>query len=659
MSPSERCLKLKNLEDRITDGVGKWGRSSTMRSKARRDMILGVSILLLAASGAIGQRQMERLGRGFVAVNQPDGKVYIGWRLLATDPDNIAFNVYRDGTRLNPEPIRDSTNFVDNNGSTDATYTVRAVIDGSQGPPLAQARAWNNNYLSIALQTPEGYMPNDASVGDLDGDGEYEIVLHQAGRGRDNARRGTTDPPILEAYDLDGTFLWRIKLGKNIREGAHYTQFMVYDLDGDGKAEVACKTADGTIDGKGKVIGDADADYRNSSGYILEGPEFLTIFDGQTGAELVTTDYIPPRHPDILRPTPRQINAVWGDDYGNRIDRFLACIAYLDGQRPSLVMCRGYYTRTVLAAWNFRDGKLTHLWTFDSDDGTAGNREYRGQGNHNLSVGDVDGDAKDEIIYGACAIDHDGTGLYTTGLGHGDAMHLSDIDPERPGLEVWSIHERPRHPNGASLHDAATGKVIWALQLRDPGRALAMDIDPRHKGYECWANNSDGLYNCKGRKISDVKPRSCNMGIWWDGDLLREILDGSSPRFRRGGRGGAFIDKWDYANAQVSRLLDGSDYDCVTNNGSKANPCLCADSLGDWREEVIWRTSNGKELRIFTTTIPTKHRLYTLMHDPTYRLSVAWQNVAYNQPTQPGFYLGERMAVLPRPSIQTTQIGDR
>jgi rhamnogalacturonan endolyase len=238
-------------------------------------------------------------------------------------------------------------------------------------------------------------------------------------------------------------------------------------------------------------------------------------------------------------------------------------------------------------------------------------------------------------------------------------MHLSDIDPERPGLEVWSIHERPRHPNGASLHDAATGKVIWALPLRDPGRALAMDVDPRQKGYECWANNSDGLYNCKGRKISDVKPRSCNMGIWWDGDLLREILDGSSPRFRRGGRGGAFIDKWDYANAQVSRLLDGSDYDCVTNNGSKANPCLCADILGDWREEVIWRTSNGKELRIFTTTIPTKHRLYTLMHDPTYRLSVAWQNVAYNQPTQPGFYLGEGMAVLPRPSIQTTQIGDR
>jgi rhamnogalacturonan endolyase len=511
-------------------------------------------------------------------------------------------------------------------------------------------------YISIALKTPDGYTPNDASVGDLDGDGEYEIVLHQAGRGRDNAQSGVTDPPILEAYKLDGTFLWRINLGRNIREGAHYTQFMVYDLDGDGRAEIACKSADGSVDGKGKVIGDAEADYRNSRGYVLDGPEYLTIFDGQTGAELVTTAYIPPR--GNVRD--------WGDDNGNRVDRFLACIAYLDGERPSLVMCRGYYTRAVLAAWNWRDGKLTHLWTFDSDachepaerDGTPGNREYRGQGNHNLSVADIDGDGKDEIVYGACAIDHDGKGLYSTGLGHGDAMHLSDIDPDRPGLEVWAIHERPIHRNGANLRDAATGKVIWGLELRDPGRGLAMDIDPRQKGYECWTNDSDGLYDCKGQKIADSKPRSCNMGIWWDGDLLREILDGSAGRRAGparpagGGWGGAFIDKWDYTNGTTIRLLNGADYDCVTNNGTKANPCLCADILGDWREEVIWRTTDSKELRIFTTTIPTEHRIYTLMHDPVYRLSVAWQNVAYNQPTQPGFYMGHGMAAPPRPNIK-------
>ena len=287
-------------------------------------------------------------------------------------------------------------------------------------------------------------------------------------------------------------------------------------------------------------------------------------------------------------------------------------------------------------------GTLTRLWTFDSDDGVLNHAAYRGQGNHGLSVGDVDEDGKDEIIYGACAIDDDGSGLYSTGLGHGDAMHLSDIDPDRPGLEVWGIHERPSHPHGANLRDAATGEVIWGLSLTDPGRGLAMDLDPRHPGYECWANSSDGLYSCRGERISPRKPRSCNMGIWWDGDLLREILDGS-PRRRGGGPGGAFIDKWDHANGTTTRLLSGGDFDCVTINGTKANPCLCADILGDWREEVVWRSADGRELRIFSTTIPTPYRLRTLMHDPIYRLSVAWQNVGYNQPTQTSFYLGHGM----------------
>ncbi len=387
---------------------------------------LVVLALFLSVDSAIAERQMENLGRGLVAVNQSDGRVYVSWRMLGTDPEDVAFSLYRiggsrDPLKLNDQPITQSTNFVDESAdrSESNSYFVRPVTEGKEQPPSASftlpANAPAQPYLSIPLQTPEGCTPNDASAGDLDGDGEYEIVLHQAPRGRDNSRGGFTDPPILEAYKLDGKFMWRINLGKNIREGAHYTQFMVYDLDGDGKAEVACKTADGTVDGLGKAIGDPAADYRNESGYILDGPEFLTVFDGETGAELVTTDYIPAR--GNVRD--------WGDDYGNRVDRFLACIAYLDGERPSLVMCRGYYTRSVLAAWNWRDGKLTNIWIFDSDDGTPGNREYRGQGNHNLSVADVDGDGKDEIIYGACAIDHDGTGLYSTGLGHGDAMELS------------------------------------------------------------------------------------------------------------------------------------------------------------------------------------------------------------------------------------------
>lgn len=602
-----------------------------MKATASTSLVLLAGVVSLAFAVETDARQMENLGRGIVAIKQGDGKAYVGWRLLGTDPNDIAFNLYRvtggQSVELNDQPIAQSTDYVDSTAdlSKPTAYFVKPVVNGEEQEASASftlpADAPTQSYISIALQTPDGYAPNDASVEDLDGDSEYEIVLHQAGRGRDNSQRGVTDPPILEAYDLDGTFLWRINLGRNIREGAHYTQFMVYDLDGDGRAEVACKTADGTTDGKGKVIGDANADYRNAGGYVLAGPEYLTIFDGRTGAAMVTTDYIPPRG-NV---------ADWGDDYGNRVDRFLACIAYVDGERPSLVMCRGYYTRAVLVAWNFRDGKLTRVWTFDSDDGTPGNRDYRGQGNHNLSVADVDGDSKDEIVYGACAIDHDGKGLYTTGLGHGDAMHLSDLDPDRPGLEVWSIHEKPSHPYGASFLDAATGKVLWGQKLQDPGRGVAMDIDPRYKGYECWANSSDGLYTCKGEKISDAKPRSCNMGIWWDGDVLRELLDGVT------------IDKWDYTAGTQVRLFSGEDYNCARNNGSKSNPCLYADILGDWREELIARTRDGKELRIFTTTIPADRRLCTLMHDPIYRLSVAWQNVAYNQPTQPGFYFGDGM----------------
>ena len=383
------------------------------------------------------------------------------------------------------------------------------------------------------------------------------------------------------------------------------------------------------MDGKGVVIGDADADWRNEGGYILAGPEYLTIFDGVTGAALVTTEYIPPRG-DVR---------AWGDDYGNRVDRFLACVAYLDGERPSLVMCRGYYTRTVLAAWNWRDGELTNVWTFDSD--TPGNEDYAGQGNHGLSVGDVDEDGRDEIVYGACVIDDDGTGLYSIKLGHGDAMHLSDLDPDRPGLELFDIHEKPRHDIGIEFRDARTGDILWSKPSPDVGRGMSADIDPNHRGYESWASGRglDAIYNAKGEPISTTKPRSCNMGVWWDGDLLRELLDHVT------------VSKWNGEGVEETVLLDGGEYGCVSNNGTKGNPSLCADILGDWREELICRTEDNSELRIFTTTIPTDHRLYTLMHDPTYRLSVAWQNVAYNQPTQVGFYLGDGMDAPPRPNI--------
>ena len=606
------------------------------------------------------QRQMEYLDRGVVAVRNAEGKVFISWRLLATDPDDISFDVIRTNgngnnpdkaTRINKTPVTKTTNIIDETADTSGSYAyaVIPIINGKKNPAskFFIVKPGNIPYFSIGLQTPAGYTPNDASVGDLDGDGEYEIVLHQVGRSHDNSQAGFTDPPIFQAYKLDGTLLWTINLGKNIREGAHYTQFMVYDLDGDGKAEIAMKTADGSIDAKGNVIGDSTKDWRNERGYILAGPEYLTIFNGLTGEAMATTDFIPPRH-GKLNPTADELKEMWGDGYGNRMDRFLACIAYLDGKTPSLVMSRGYYTRTFLTAWDWNKvpGKLTKRWSFDSDDPVYGNKLFRGQGNHNLTVADVDGDGKDEIVFGAMTIDDNGRALYSTGLGHGDALHVSDLDPNRPGLEVFDIQER-FDDAGANFRDAKTGEVIWkkasvkaGADGEGPGRGLALDVDPRFPGFECWVAGAGitGMFDVKGNKISERTP-ACNFGILWDGDVLSEILNNTS------------IDKWDYINSKTERLLDASVYNCRSNNGTKSTPVLSADILGDWREEVIFRTADAKELRIFSTSIPTDKRFYTLMHDPQYRLSIAWQNVAYNQPPHTGFFMGEGMKQPPKPNI--------
>jgi rhamnogalacturonan endolyase len=618
---------------------------------------------MCSALYADAQRQMENLDRGVVAVRNPEGKVFVSWRLLATDPHDIAFNVYRTMSgktqKLNGSPIKNVTGFTDPLADTTSkrSYQIKTVLRGKETATSKSfiVPAGNAPYFSIPLQTPEGYTANDGSAGDLDGDGVYELVIHMTGRSRDNSQAGITDPPILHAYTLEGRLLWSINLGKNVREGAHYTQFMVYDLDGDGRAEVAMKTADGSIDGKGKVIGDPEKDWRNEQGFVLAGPEFLTVFDGLTGAALATANYIPSRHPSSINPTKEEMRSIWGDGNGNRIDRFLAAVAYLDGKTPSLIMSRGYYTRAVLAAWKFSNGKLTHQWTFDSDDpANPDNKKYRGQGNHNLTVADVDGDGKDEIVFGAMTIDDNGKGLYSTGLGHGDALHVSDLDPTRPGMEVFDIQER-FDDAGANFRDAKTGEVIWkkasvraGADGEGPGRGLALDIDPRYPGYECWVSGAGiiGLFDAKGQEITRRMPPSCNFGILWDGDVLGELLNGTT------------IHKWKYESDSAERLLDAAMFNCVRNNGTKSTPVLSADLLGDWREEVIWRTADNKELRIFTTSIPTDKRFYTLMHDPQYRLSVAWQNVAYNQPPHTSFYFGHGMKDPPKPNITLTKRAD-
>lgn len=584
--------------------------------KSTRTALLGLLTLLVLLVGSAGAaRYMERLTRGLVSVHQVNGN-FLSWRMFGTDPSGIAFNVYRGGSKLNVSPVTGSTNFFDNAGASADSYTVCPVIDGVEKECSQRSLNLATNYLQIPLQTLSGHTPNDASVGDLDGDGEYEIVVKQEQTPRDNSQSGYTGETKLEAYRLDGTFMWRINLGPNIREGAHYTQFMVYDLDSDGKAEVVCKTADGTQDGAGVYIGNRYANYRNSDGYILSGPEYLTVFNGETGAAMATTNYLPARG---------SVGS-WGDNYGNRVDRFLACVAYLDGTRPSVVMCRGYYTRMVLVAWDWRNGTLSRRWTFDTNNGYA---SYQGSGNHNLSVGDVDNDGRDEIMYGSVAIDDDGRGMYNIGFGHGDAMHFGDLDPNRPGLEVFQIHEGDNTP-GASFRNARTGQVYWRTPNKDVGRGVADDITGNFSGAECWGFGA--LYRASGSPITTSQPSSTNHVVWWDADITRELLDN------------IYITKYNGGT-----LLTASN--CASNNGTKANPALQADIFGDWREEVIWRTSDNRYLRIYTTTDVTTMRIYTLMHDPVYRLGIAWQNVAYNQPPHTGFFMGSGMAPPPAPDI--------
>ena len=589
----------------------------------------------------------EKLSRGLIGIPTEEG-MYFSWRMTLEDAAGLQFDLYRSSNggaevKLNKEPIDRTSDFLDR--TVDYTVDNRWTLKATTGEVATWTRLKGeerNPYLSIPICKPEDgeiagepftYTANDCSVGDLDGDGEYEIILKWSpSNSKRPPQRGFTGNTYLDAYKMDGTRLWRIDLGPNVRSGAATTNFLVFDFDGDGCAEICCKTGDGTVDGLGHRIGDAQDDWRTwdkkspTYGKIVNGPEYLTVFEGRTGKELDSKEYIPTRYP---------LDG-WGgvggncgnDNTGGRSDRFTAGVAFLDGKTPSPVMVRGWYGRTVVAAWTFTNGALKHTWTFDS--AAPGWETYSGMGNHSVTVADFDGDGCDEICVGAMTVDHDGKGLFTTGLRHGDALHAGRFIPSRQGMQVFGVHENEgdneivKRTPAVAMFDGATGEIIWQDGLgQDAGRGVAADIDPRYDGAECWCNIGGLRRGDTGEIICNRKPDSCNFTIYWDADPLAELLDHVS------------ISKWNW-NAESTDLLLKAE-GVVSNNGTKGNPCLSGDILGDWREEVIWPSEDQTELRIYSTTIPAVDRRATWMNDRQYRLAIAWQNVAYNQPPHPSF----------------------
>lgn len=630
--------------------------------------------------------QAEWLDRGLIAI-EAEGGVYVAWRLMGDEyAAGAGYKLYRDGEVIRTFSQTENTSFFDTDGTAESKYAVSSVIDGAEGEKCAEAAVQSTDYLEVPLQIPESYYDdklttdhikskyygdsafisenivsdeekaagtytyavNDTYVGDVDGDGVYELIVKWSGMTRDNSQSGYTSPVYIDCYKLDGTLLWRINLGINIRAGAHYTQPVVADLDGDGKAEIMMRTADGTVDGKGTVIGEAAADYRNSSGHIITGTDYLTLFDGETGAALDTITYIPQRGSA----------SAWGDNYGGRSERFLSGAAYLDGEHISAVFARGYYTRAVVVAYDVVDNRIVTRWVCDSDD--SENASLYGQGAHSFTVADADGDGCQEIIYGAATIDHDGKLMYSesdygSGYGgHGDALRVTDMNLTNPGLEVFMVHEE--YPNNASveMHDAATGEFIYTVGTsnQDVGRGAAGDIDPRYEGVETWSTVKDsgsetlaGLRDAEGNIIAK-RPSPVNHMAWFNGDMGREFVDntGSVP----------YIGTWDYENSKiVTTLLTG----CRTNNTTKANPCFQADMFGDWREELAFRTEDNAAIRIYTSAEVMDYRLYTLMHDPTYRAQMACNGSAYNQSPDAGFYIGydTDLMIVPVPTLDVVK----
>ena len=674
-----------------------------------KSLTLSLLLSALLPMGVFSQKptdtpvsQMEKLDRGLVVIPYNlFGAHFVSWRLLGTDDANTTFELLKNGESVKSN-IKQTTSVRITGGKATDKYQVVTYQNGKMVDTTPEVSPWAKYYLEVKLDKPAdgktkpytttinketvsfpdgqdySYSPNDCSVGDVDGDGQYEIfVKWDPSNSKDNSQNGVTGIVYIDCYKLDGTKLWRIDLGQNIRAGAHYTQFMVYDFDGDGKAEMMCKTAPGSKDGEGNYVNQAATDENikaasntkdwvsEGSGRINGGHEYLTVFEGMTGKAIHTVAYYPNRNAKAAL-SEAQGSFNWDDrsgkndlgSYGNRGERHLACVAYLAGadKNPSGVFVRGYYTYSYLWAVDFDGQQLKTRWLHSSDQKTtyrlmdANSNEQRltgtacssglgrntmyANGNHNLSCADVDGDGKDEIIFGSAALDDDGRMLYAVGYGHGDAIHLGDMLPDRPGLELFDIHEE-KGDYAWDLHDAATGEIIWkgGQKGADNGRGCAADIIASTRGYEFWSayggfdsnsRNQNPFNATTGEQAGTNKP-SMNFRIYWDGDAQDELLDGTTITKY----GGSTLGVGSTSNATSGQ----------SNNSTKATPNLSVDLFGDWREELIVRNSTNDALNIYSTATPTDYRVPTLMHDHTYRMAICWQNVAYNQPPHLGYYL--------------------
>ncbi len=636
-----------------------------MKKTLPKLLLIAISICILHSGNVLSQRKVEKLGRGVVAVNLGGGQVYISWRLLVSDPSDIAFNIYRSiggaaATQLNSTPITATTDFSDNSASTteNNAYYVRPVINGVEQAPsksfVLPGSPTAKRYISIPLQPLAHYSVPHIYPADLDGDGEYDYIVKRLPVDQHNN-------VMVEAYKSDGTFMWRVDLGPNIEQGAstHNPFILAYDFDGDGKAEVLIRSSEGTVFTDGYTIPDVNhdniSDYRtfpavNVLSYMLRRnncPEFLSMVEGTTGKELARTDW-------IARGDSAQWLTYWGDTEAHRMSMQFIGVAYLDGIHPSIVGSRGPGDVMDVAAWDYSNKQFTKRWAWSARNNASIPSGYHWADFHNIRIADLDGDGKDEISFGVNAMGNNGVPLYyaKNDIGHGDRFVIADLDPDRPGLECYAIQQSTSVL--AVLYDAKNGERIktWSSSAPfDVSRGDAADIDPRYKGMELWSYAHSSVLDCKGNPVPGATtfPHPA-LSIWWDGDLTRENLDAAD-----GNGYNPIINKWNYATNTSSRVLslynEGGQYSTKTPYAGRA--ALYGDILGDWREEIFCMSADSSEIRIFSTWTPATNRLYCLMQNPEYRACIGPKG--YLPSTEVDYYLGVGMTTPPTPPVLTAK----